>query len=77
MCNVYVSNNSQTEPLENCRYGFYLEASILGAEFLPEHGVIGIKGFLLQTAVHQNMNDLSLLLVLQAHPSQQRNQINK
>lgn len=48
---------------------FYLEAAIVGAEFLSQHGVICIKGFLLQAAVHQNMNNLSLLFVLQAHPS--------
>lgn len=54
---------------QSSRCRLYLEAAILGAEFLSKHGVIGIKGFLLQTAVHQDMNDLPLLLVLQAHPA--------
>lgn len=48
---------------------FYLEAAIVRAEFLSQHSVIGVKGFLLQAAVHQHVNNLPLLLVLQAHPS--------
>jgi len=51
----------------------YLKAAIKGAELLSQYGVIGVEGFLLQAAVHQNMNDLPLLLVLQAHPSQRTN----
>lgn len=48
---------------------FYLEAAIVRAEFLSQHCVIGVKGFLLHAAVHQHVNNLPLLLVLQAHPS--------
>lgn len=52
---------------------FYLEAPIMGAEFLSQHSVIRVEGFLLQTAVHQNVNNLSLLCVFQAHPSRRAN----
>lgn len=68
MCESHCSSVSQSST-----YTFYLEAAIVGAEFLSQHSVICIEGFLLQTAVHQNMNDLSLLRVLQAHPSQRAN----
>ena len=52
---------------------FYLKTAIVGAEFLSQYSVKGIEGFLLQTAVHQDMNDLSLLLVLQTHPLHKAN----
>lgn len=47
----------------------YLEAAIVGAELLSQDSVVGVEGFLLQTAVHQHVDNLPLLLVLQAHPS--------
>lgn len=51
-------------------FSFYLEAAIVGAKLLSQHSIVGVKGFLLKAAVHQNMNYLPLLLVLQAHPAQ-------
>lgn len=51
-------------------FSFYLETAIVGAKFLSQHSIVGVKGFLLEAAVHQNMNYLPLLLVLQAHPAQ-------
>lgn len=46
----------------------------MGAEFLSQYSVKGIEGFLLQTAVHQNMDNLSLLFVLQANPLDRANE---
>lgn len=42
----------------------YLEAAIVEAELLSQHGIKRIKAFLLQAAVHQNMNNLPFLPVL-------------
>lgn len=52
----------------HCICGAYLEPSVVCAELLPQHNVEGIEGLLLQTAVHQHVDYLSLLLTLQTHP---------
>ena len=54
----------------------YLEASVVGAEFLSQHGIESVEGLLLQAAVDQNADDVSLLMLLQTHPSHEAKQKN-
>lgn len=68
-CLTYMKSN-QSDAGSYLWSSRYLEASVVGAELLCQHGVEGVKAFLLKAAVHQNVNYLPLLLVLQAHPAQ-------
>lgn len=53
------------------RHG-YLEAAVVCAEFLSQHGVEAVEVFFLQAAVHQHVDDLALLFVFQPHPLRQQ-----
>ncbi len=44
----------------------YLEPPVMRANFLCQNRIESIEHFLLQAAVHQNMNNFPLLLVFQS-----------
>lgn len=50
----------------------HLEPPLVGAELASQKGVERVVGLLLQAAVHQDVNDLSLLLILKPQPGRQK-----
>lgn len=58
--------NSCNEP-SRCSGGLlsYLESPFIAAELASQESVERVVGFFLQAAIHEDVNNLSLLLVLQ------------
>lgn len=50
----------------------HLEPPLVGAELASQKGVERVVGLLLQAAVHQDVHDLSLLLILKPQPGGQK-----
>lgn len=50
----------------------YLKSPFIFTEFASQESIEGIVGFLLKAAIHENVNDFSLLLILKSKPRKQR-----
>lgn len=50
----------------------YLESPLIAAELASQESIERVVGFFLQAAIHENVNNLSLLLVLQPKPKNNR-----